>query len=86
MHVGMNSRIITTVSLIVAASLIAATIAVTTFAGSAFAVRTITGGEQSQSAAQNAAGQGILNGINAAVGVQAEVGQVCVNALAQNTC
>ena len=81
----MNSRIITTVSLIIAASLIAATIAVTTFTGSAFAVKTITGGGQSQGAAQNANGQRILNGINAAVGVQAEVGQVCVGALQFDT-
>jgi hypothetical protein len=81
----MKSHIIATTSLIAAACLIAATIAVPTFTSSAFAVRTITGGGQSQGSAQNANGQGILNGINAAVGAQAEVGQVCVGALQFDT-
>jgi hypothetical protein len=82
----MNSLKIATISLIAAAAIIAGTIAVSSFAGSAYAVRTITGGGNSQGAAQNANGQGILNGINAAIGVQADVGQVCVNALVETAC
>ena len=81
----MKSHIIATTSLIAAACLIAATIAVPTFTSSAFAVKTITGGGNSQGAAQQASGSGIANGINAAIGVQADVGQVCVGALVANT-
>ena len=44
------------------------------------AVQRIVGAPQTQGAAQGANGNG-LAGINAAVGVQAQVGQVCVNAL-----
>ena len=75
----MNSHTITTISLIGAASIFAATIALTTFAGSALAVNNV-GAPQSQGATQNANNNG-LAGINAAIGVQAQVGQVCVNAL-----
>jgi hypothetical protein len=66
-----------TVGLLAAAFLVAAAI---TVPNSAFAVQRIVGAPQSQAAAQQANNNG-LAGVNAAVGVQAQVGQVCVNAL-----
>lgn len=76
----MNSYTIATVSIIAAACLIAATIAVPIVTNSAYAVQRIVGAPQGQGAAQNANNNG-LAGVNAAIGVQAQVGQVCVNAL-----
>ena len=66
--------------MIAAAVLIAATIAVPTFSNSAYAVQRIVGSNSQTSGAQNANNNG-LAGVNAAIGVQANVGQVCVNAL-----
>jgi hypothetical protein len=71
---------IATISVIAAASLIIATLALPSFTISAFAANNIVGAPQTQGAAQQANNNG-LAGVNAAVGVQAEVGQVCVNAL-----
>ena len=76
----MKSYTLATISVIAAASLFIATLALPSFTKSAFAVNRIVGAPQSQGAAQGANGNG-LAGINAAVGVQAQVGQVCVNAL-----
>lgn len=73
----MKSYIIATVGLLTAAFLVAAAI---TVPNSAFAVQRIVGAPQSQAAAQQANNNG-LAGVNAAVGVQAQIGQVCVNAL-----
>jgi hypothetical protein len=73
----MKPYIIATVGLLAAAFLVAAAI---TVPNSAFAVQRIVGAPQSQAAVQQANNNG-LAGVNAAVGVQAQVGQVCVNAL-----
>ncbi|MGA9845129.1 MAG: hypothetical protein WBQ25_22725 [Nitrososphaeraceae archaeon] len=76
----MKSYALATISVIAAASLIIATFALPSFTKSAFAVNSIVGAPQSQGAAQQANENG-LAGVNAAGGVQAQVGQVCVNAL-----
>ena len=81
----MNSYTIATVGLIAAACLIAATIAVPTFTNSAYAQVTAIGGGVSQGAGQtgSANGNGVA-GVN--VGVQAQIGHVCVNALSNAGC
>jgi hypothetical protein len=81
----MKLHTIATISVIaVAASIIAAAMVIPTFTTSAFALRAV-GGDQSQGVAQQANNNG-LAGINAGVGVQAEVGGICVNALSTATC
>jgi LPS O-antigen subunit length determinant protein (WzzB/FepE family) len=76
----MNSYKIATVSIIAAACLIAAAIAVPIVTNSAYAVQRIVGAPQTAGQATTANGNG-LAGIAAGVQVQAQVGQVCVNAL-----
>jgi FlaG/FlaF family flagellin (archaellin) len=84
----MNSRNITTITLVAVASILAATIAVSTFAGSAFAQPRVVGAPQSQGAAQQANDNGLAALNNVVVGVQAQVGVsgICVSALAETNC
>jgi hypothetical protein len=76
----MNSYTIATVSIIAAACLIAATIAVPIVSNSAYAV----GNRNSIGSTSQAANGNGLIGLNAAVGVQA--GSICVNALSAAGC
>jgi FlaG/FlaF family flagellin (archaellin) len=80
----MNSRI-ATITLVAVASILAATIAVSTFAGSASALRQVSGGGNSQGAAQGANNNG-LAGVNVAVGVQDVLNNLCVAALTSTGC
>ena len=73
MHTG------ATITLVAAAALFAATIAVSTFATSALAL-TVRGAPQSQSSAQQANNNG-LAGVNVGIGVQANGVGICVAAL-----